>query len=883
MSDWPFTGRAAEAAAISEMLLNGRAGVMIAGAAGIGKTRLALETGIVMSRRGWHVREIAGTHPSRAVPLGAFQQWSRAATDPLRVVRDMVESITERDDDRPILVIADDVHQLDEISAFTLSQLVLRKAARVIATVRTDLEQPTAITALWKDRHLARLDLTPLSRNESDELLSGVLGAPISTDSGGRIWRHTRGNILFLRELVESERAANRFVHSGGQWQWLSTLYNAESLPESLVQVVGQQLASLDDDVAAAIGFTSLAEPLDLTVLEQMANRDAIEEAERRGLISVTGDNDRQVRVGHPIYGEVQQSLTSPEKLKQLRSQLIKAMLDRATETRPADPIRLALLWQGSDLPPDRDVFTTAAWAAIQRLDLELTERFADLACQAGAGVPMQFLRAQTLLLLSSGASANAVLDAIDTDALPESMQAALLHLRATNFQWILAEPTRSWQIIDDALGRESGMVKLAAQAFRSVQLVTSAARPLEALALAESIDRAAAPPMSAMIVIWASTIAAGDLGRPELARKRAREGKILGTKSPEIVYQTVNLECFHVEALALNGLADQARVVADEVAQRQADMPDITRSVAAAIGGMAAFYAGDLRAAQDRLSSALADFGAHISRDGRSYHDDGMSYQFTIYHTATLAMSGRLEAAGEALTLMRRCRRDGWVHLDSANLLAQAWVAAAAQDLDAARELVGHAAEFAEQHHQYAREVLCLQTAIQFGQISPQLCSRLNQLADVVAGPRASLVARWANATAENDGDEILRVSAEFEAGGDLIAAADAAAQASSVFVENARVAAALSAATRAFGLYAHCSAHTPASQLMKKPVSLTSRESEIAAFIATGMTNKQISNTLTVSTRTVEGHVYRICRKLGLSSRAEIGRVIGEMEQSG
>ncbi|NKQ54683.1 AAA family ATPase [Amycolatopsis sp. K13G38] len=51
-----------------------------------------------------------------------------------------------------------------------------------------------------------------------------------------------------------------------------------------------------------------------------------------------------------------------------------------------------------------------------------------------------------------------------------------------------------------------------------------------------------------------------------------------------------------------------------------------------------------------------------------------------------------------------------------------------------------------------------------------------------------------------------------------------------------------------------------------------LTGREHEIAALIAKGMSNKAIAAELTISPRTVDGHVERILRKLDFSSRTQI-----------
>ncbi len=53
-----------------------------------------------------------------------------------------------------------------------------------------------------------------------------------------------------------------------------------------------------------------------------------------------------------------------------------------------------------------------------------------------------------------------------------------------------------------------------------------------------------------------------------------------------------------------------------------------------------------------------------------------------------------------------------------------------------------------------------------------------------------------------------------------------------------------------------------------------LTGRETEVLRLVAQGYTNRQISEELGISVRTVEGHRANILEKLGLHSRAELVR---------
>jgi DNA-binding NarL/FixJ family response regulator len=61
-----------------------------------------------------------------------------------------------------------------------------------------------------------------------------------------------------------------------------------------------------------------------------------------------------------------------------------------------------------------------------------------------------------------------------------------------------------------------------------------------------------------------------------------------------------------------------------------------------------------------------------------------------------------------------------------------------------------------------------------------------------------------------------------------------------------------------------------------------LSGREREVADLVACGNTNRQVAAALFVSERTVETHVSRIFRKLGVSSRSEVAREIGRAELS-
>jgi DNA-binding NarL/FixJ family response regulator len=152
-----------------------------------------------------------------------------------------------------------------------------------------------------------------------------------------------------------------------------------------------------------------------------------------------------------------------------------------------------------------------------------------------------------------------------------------------------------------------------------------------------------------------------------------------------------------------------------------------------------------------------------------------------------------------------------------------------------------------------------------------------LAQLAEIIDGNLVNIQARHAAAVAAADGAALDAVSREFEAAGALLSAADAAAQAAARHDQTGDRHRLAESGGRATRLAALCGgAATPAIRSAAHPLPLTARELEIATLVAADLTNRQIANRLTLSVRTVEGHVYRACFKLDVADRDGLARVI-------
>ena len=136
----PLTGRDSEFAFIRRALTGAgnHSGVVIAGAAGVGKTWLAREALRRAEAAGERTKWIVGTESARALPLGAFiGELGEAMSDPLTNVRRVINSFVAQQRRGRVLVGVDDAHLLDGLSALIVHELAQSGGARLVVTMRT--------------------------------------------------------------------------------------------------------------------------------------------------------------------------------------------------------------------------------------------------------------------------------------------------------------------------------------------------------------------------------------------------------------------------------------------------------------------------------------------------------------------------------------------------------------------------------------------------------------------------------------------------------------------------------------------------------------------------------------------------------------------------
>ncbi|MFE9021197.1 LuxR C-terminal-related transcriptional regulator [Streptomyces sp. NPDC007808] len=136
-------------------------------------------------------------------------------------------------------------------------------------------------------------------------------------------------------------------------------------------------------------------------------------------------------------------------------------------------------------------------------------------------------------------------------------------------------------------------------------------------------------------------------------------------------------------------------------------------------------------------------------------------------------------------------------------------------------------------------------------------------------AGRLTGVFAAHADALGRGDGPALDRVAAELEERGFLLFAAEAHAQAVRAHRDPR---AARTARTRAVALARRCQgARTPAlSGLVLGE--LTARQRQIVTLAATGLSNRQIAEKLTLSVRTVGNHLYGAYARLGAGDRGAL-----------
>ncbi|MFD9434222.1 LuxR C-terminal-related transcriptional regulator [Streptomyces sp. NPDC060002] len=204
---------------------------------------------------------------------------------------------------------------------------------------------------------------------------------------------------------------------------------------------------------------------------------------------------------------------------------------------------------------------------------------------------------------------------------------------------------------------------------------------------------------------------------------------------------------------------------------------------------------------------------------------------------------------------------------------LATAWLHVADGKLAAAREVLEAAAASARASGVLSSEAALLTDVARLGG-ARQAVKRLTELADVCDSAFTRARAGFAGALAANDPPALEGASASFEKmGADLLAA-----EASAAWKRVGESRKSTAGVNRTAQLAVRCEgARTPGLTTALEPAAaLSAREREIAVLTSSGASAQPVAETLSISRRTVENHLYSIYGKLGVSTRAELKKAL-------
>jgi hypothetical protein len=142
--------------------LHDRCGTALLGPAGVGKTSVARSASEQLATDFRRVVWITGTESAAAIPFAAVAHLidipsAGKTADVLRAAREALGS--------ELLLIVDDAHLLDRLSAALVYQLAVTGAAKLIVTASE--HAPDDIAALWGDRLVNRVEMSPAGHDDA--------------------------------------------------------------------------------------------------------------------------------------------------------------------------------------------------------------------------------------------------------------------------------------------------------------------------------------------------------------------------------------------------------------------------------------------------------------------------------------------------------------------------------------------------------------------------------------------------------------------------------------------------------------------------------------------------------------------------------------------
>ncbi len=863
---WPFVGRERELEQIAAARADPACiGVVISGAAGIGRSRLAREVVNAAEQAGELTYWAQGTASSAAIPLGAFAALipdDVRSDEPLELIRRSTERVRARAEGRAVCLGVDDAHLLDPASAALVLHLATAAGVFVVVTVRAGETAPDAIDSLWKDGGARRMELQPLGDTAIEALVESALDGPVGQSALRRVVDTSAGNVLYARELITGALEEGRLIFDGGLWQ-----LRRRSVSTSLAALVSRRMGALDDGERAPMELLALGEPLRLSELATLSDLDTLQRIEARGMVTIDpGSPDAVLRLAQPLYGEVLRGGLPVLRARALRLQLAESVAQR-TPLTPDDALRVArwLLDAGAAVPSE--YLLDAARAANLAGDPDLGAQLAQLASEARLGLSATLLLSRAHIIRNRFAEAESVLAAAEDQAPGDPVALGYIAQRVHVLFWGLGRRADAQAFVERAAGwSDDPQWPRRLDPWRLVisGLVEGVDHYEEH---ADDIERGLGDP----------SLDARARRQAELAHifrlmaiGRARDAYALVRRNRPAVPMRDNYDASMMGLMCVIEL-EAGEDWSDLEAYATSALRDGVRADDHQAAGFGAFTLAALAMARGRYRDAerwVAEADGHFARQDAF----GTGLSVRALEVGIGLFTGDPARAREALAAVHAILGDGKPMPTQTGYLARAegWGARALSDPAGADAFVAAAGE-TDQPNLAAR---LLYEALRAGASPKPVAADLERLALRCDARLVAAYAGHARALAARDGAGLMVAADEMAAIGADVYAMEAAVSAARQFVSEGRHDSARRAAARARELHA-------AGQGAEFPIidgldavatELTRREAQIAALAARGLSNHEIAEQLVLSVRTVETYVYRAMQKRGVSHRHEL-----------
>lgn len=875
---WVLTGRDEERRFALDVLggETTHAGLVLSGAAGVGKSRLASEVLASLPEDVVVVRAIA-THT--AIPFAPLahllgddgddgDEGPRTGgrlepPDLLWALRRIRGRLVELAAGAPLVLAVDDAHLLDEASATLVRQLARAGQARLLLTVRSGEPCPEDVTALWRDDVCAQLELQALARTEVGELCAHVLGAWLEQDSLDRLFTASGGNPLVLRELLADARATGGLSEHRGLLRW----HGVAATPR-LTSLVEADLGRLDDDGRAFVDVLAVGEPVPVAVARTLTSLDVLAGLERAGVVTVDELDDHQVRLAHPLFGEVRRAQLGPLQVTAAEAALADAF-QRAGCDDADDRLRVACwhLNAGTKRTPSR--LLDAAHHARSRGDADLAERLARAARAADPTPETDLLLAELAEADGRAAEAADLLDGLAARLDADDQRARAITARIRVLALVLGRPEEAEaaaaqvELIADPIWHAFVRAQWATTMAMLGRVDDAARLGAELFALPDDRVR-----LRALPAVNLAAYAAGRLDEA-LATAQSMVGPALANGDEVPAGTSVVFSALALDLAALGRLDELDQLLAlatDPVAT----LPS-SRAYLLGVEGSLLLRRGRIARARRLLSESVELFTGGDPQGFRAATAALLAQACVHGGDATAAAS----AAAEATTAMA-ARPPRLVDLDSRR--ACAWAPVADGDPASARRALLEVAEAARAAGHPLFEMSALHDAVRLG-AGRTAQRRLWTVASTVDGERAAAVTTHARALLDDDAAALEAAGGSFADLGELLVAAEVLAEASRRHGASGRHDASRRTALRARAVLASCEGATLPTGLTTPGPTLTPRELQVARLAASGRSSKQIAAELVVSVRTVDNQLSRVYTKLGIGGRHELAAAIDDL----